>query len=137
MNGFRPGQMSSLSNMGQITSHRDAENTEILIKDLRDSVYLWQKRILLWLLPLVFLAIAFFFPLSKILSLTFSFEALTLENLQIAYEALRFTFYQAILSTTLTLALGLPSAILFARYDFRGKSLLRALTAVPFMLPTV
>jgi thiamine transport system permease protein len=26
---------------------------------------------------------------------------------------------------------------LFARYDFRGKSLLRALTAIPFMLPTV
>ncbi len=30
-----------------------------------------------------------------------------------------------------------PAAYLFARYDFRGKSLLRALTAVPFMLPTV
>ncbi|HLE90174.1 MAG TPA: iron ABC transporter permease, partial [Anaerolineales bacterium] len=37
----------------------------------------------------------------------------------------------------LTLLLGLPAAYLFARYEFRGKSLLRALTAVPFMLPTV
>jgi thiamine transport system permease protein len=37
----------------------------------------------------------------------------------------------------LTLLIGLPAAYLFARYDFRGKTLLRALTAVPFMLPTV
>ncbi len=48
-----------------------------------------------------------------------------------------FTFYQSILSTLLTLALGLPAAFLFARYDFRGKSFLRTLTAIPFMLPTV
>jgi thiamine transport system permease protein len=88
-------------------------------------------------LPLVFLTLFFFFPLSKILGLTFNFESLTAHNLQIAYRALRFTFYQAALSTILTLFLGLPSAYIFARYDFRGKSLLRALTAVPFMLPTV
>jgi thiamine transport system permease protein len=48
-----------------------------------------------------------------------------------------FTFYQAILSTLLTLALGLPTAFLFARYTFPGKTLLRVLTAIPFMLPTV
>jgi thiamine transport system permease protein len=95
------------------------------------------KRILLWLLPLSFLAVFFFFPLSKILSLTFTLQSFTPENLRIVYSALRFTFYQAFLSTLLTLLLGLPSAYLFARYDFRGKSLLRALTAVPFMLPTV
>ncbi|HMD83025.1 MAG TPA: ABC transporter permease subunit, partial [Anaerolineales bacterium] len=57
--------------------------------------------------------------------------------MRIAAAALSFTFYQATLSTLLTLLLGLPAAYLFARYDFRGKSLLRALTAVPFMLPTV
>lgn len=118
-------------------SHGAAESTEISKKGLRDSVSLGQKRILLWLLPLVFLAISFFFPLSKILSFTFSFETLTRENLRITNDTLRFTFFQATLSTLLTLALGLPSAILFAHYEFRGKSLLRALTAVPFMLPTV
>src|SRR6185503_10221067 len=94
-------------------------------------------RSLLWLLPLSFLAISFFFPLSKILALTFDINTLTTENLQLAYRVLHFTFYQAFLSTLLTLLLGLPSAYLFARYNFRGKSLLRALTAVPFMLPTV
>src|SRR6476646_390804 len=108
--------------------HGDTGNTENLNKDLRASVSYhprrgpWLGRIALWLLPLLFLLIAFFYPLSRILLLTF--------------RVLVFTFYQAILSTLLTLLLGLPSAYLFARYDFRGKSLLRALTAVPFMLPT-
>ncbi|NWG06622.1 MAG: iron ABC transporter permease [Chloroflexi bacterium] len=98
---------------------------------------LWLKRILLWVPPLSFLAILFFFPLSKILALTFDFQTLTADNLQLAFRVLRFTLYQAVLSTLLTLLLGLPSAYLFARFDFRGKSFLRALTAVPFMLPTV
>jgi thiamine transport system permease protein len=95
------------------------------------------SRLLLWFIPLAFLAVAFFYPLSKIIALTFNLDSLTIENLRIAYNALRFTLYQALLSTLLTLALGLPSAVLFARYNFRGKSILRALTAVPFMLPTV
>ena len=95
------------------------------------------NRILLWCLPLAFLTVFFFLPLSKIITLTFSLVTFTVDNLRIAGSALRFTFYQATLSTLLTLLLGLPSAALFARYNFRGKSLLRALTAVPFMLPTV
>lgn len=94
-------------------------------------------RIFLWLVPLFFLVAAFFYPLSRILALTFDVETLTLENIRLAWRVLLFTFYQAVLSTLLTLLLGLPSAYLFARYQFRGKSLLRALTAVPFMLPTV
>ena len=108
----------------------------------RTNLFTWipvylLTRSLLWLLPLSFLMIAFFFPLSKILALTFNVDTLTVQNLQLAYRVLAFTFYQAILSTLLTLLLGLPSAYLFARYDFRGKAFLRALTAVPFMLPTV
>lgn len=101
------------------------------------SAFPQSHRVLLWLLPVVFLAVFFFLPLSKILSLTFSAESFTPGNLGIIYSSLRFTFLQAGLSTILTLLLGLPSAALFARYDFRGKSVLRALTAVPFMLPTV
>src|SRR5512142_387135 len=95
------------------------------------------SRVLLWFLPLAFLAIFFFFPLSRILALTFDFNTFTSENLLLTSNVLLFTLYQATLSTLLTLLLGLPSAYLFARYDFRGKPLLRALTAVPFMLPTV
>ena len=116
-----------------IFNHGDTETQRLS----NFSVPSWLRRLFLWLLPLTFLIIFFFLPLSRILGLSFDFAAFTSENLRIAYSALRFTFYQAILSTLITLILGLPSAHLFARYDFRGKSLLRALTAVPFMLPTV
>ncbi|MBI2333965.1 MAG: iron ABC transporter permease [Chloroflexi bacterium] len=96
------------------------------------------SRLLLWIPPLLFLLSFFFFPLFKILTLTFNLETLTdLNNLLIARNSLLFTFYQAILSTLLTFALGLPAAILFSKFNFPGKSILRALTAVPFMLPTV
>ncbi len=102
-------------------------------------VYLFTyKRLFLWLPAFLFLLIFFFYPLTKILNLTLDFSTLTnANNLRITLHALRFAFYQATLSTLLTFALGIPSAILFSKYNFRGKSLLRAITAVPFMLPTV
>jgi len=97
-----------------------------------------KTRLFLWLPAFLFLLIFFFYPLIKILNLTLDFSTLTNENnLRITLHALRFTFYQATLSTILTFILGIPSAILFSKFDFRGKSLLRAITAVPFMLPTV
>ena len=122
--------------MKQTPNHGDTKIRRLLQFSVL-SASPWFRRVLLWLLPLTFLAVFFFLPLSRILSLTFSFETFTLENLRTTQQALLFTFYQAVLSTLLTLLLGLPSAVLFARYDFRGKPLLRALTAVPFMLPTV
>lgn len=122
--------------MSQITHHGDTQDTE-KIQGLPVFVSPWLRRIALWFLPLAFLGIAFFYPLSRILALTLDADTLTGSNLLLAFRVLSFTFYQASLSTLLTLLLGFPSAYLFARYNFRGKSLLRALTAVPFMLPTV
>ncbi|MFJ2741311.1 ABC transporter permease [Streptomyces sp. NPDC087440] len=48
-----------------------------------------------------------------------------------------FTTWQAAASTALTLLLALPAAYVFARFDFPGKQLLRAVVTVPFVLPTV
>jgi thiamine transport system permease protein len=106
---------------------------------LRSSLFTSSlPRIFLWLPALLFLLYFFFHPLTKILNLTFTPATFTNpNNLLITRNSLLFTFYQATLSTLLTFLLGIPSAILFSRFDFRGKSLLRALTAVPFMLPTV
>lgn len=103
--------------------------------NLRASVLSW--RIVLWFAPLLFLLAYFFLPLSKILILAFSASAFTKSNFELILSTTGFTFYQATLSTILTFILGIPSAILFSRFNFRGKSILRALTAVPFMLPTV
>lgn len=103
-----------------------------------------QRKYLLWSIPLAFLALFYFFPLSRILQISFArgesgivspfIEALRSESVR---GILWFTIWQATLSTLLTLAIGLPGAFLLARYDFRGKTLLQALTAVPFVMPTV
>ena len=97
----------------------------------------WFFRLSLWLAPILFLLVFFFQPLTRIITLVFDSSAFTQKNFEVILSVAGFTFYQAIISTILTFALGLPSAILFSRFNFRGKSLLRALTAVPFMLPTV
>ncbi|NNF53197.1 MAG: iron ABC transporter permease [Acidimicrobiales bacterium] len=48
-----------------------------------------------------------------------------------------FTIGQAVASTALTLAIGLPLAHVLARYRFAGQGVVEAATLVPFILPTV
>lgn len=48
-----------------------------------------------------------------------------------------FTLTQAVLSTVLVVLAALPAAWVFARFDFPGKSAMRAATLVPFVLPTL
>jgi thiamine transport system permease protein len=96
-----------------------------------------RSRFLLWLAPLLFLGLFFFYPLARILSLGLDISSLRADFFSYTFQILLFTFYQAILSTLLTLLLGLPLAYLFARYEFPGKAIFRTLTAIPFMLPTV
>jgi thiamine transport system permease protein len=98
---------------------------------------------LLWLLPLIFLGLFYFYPLISILSLSFArgkdlFHPFAEVFLSPSLRGVvGFTFWQASLSTLLTLAVGLPAAYLLARYRFRGKSFLRALSGIPFVLPTL
>lgn len=98
----------------------------------------------LWLVPIAFLVIFYFYPLGSIFNISFSredkglvtpfFEAINSDSVR---QVLWFTIWQAALSTILTLMIGLPGAFLLARYEFRGKSLLQALSGVPFVLPTL
>ena len=100
----------------------------------------WPKSLFSWLGVFVFLGLFFFYPLARILwvGLSSSPELIFSSNaFLVIRDAVFFTFYQSVLSTLLTLALGLPAAYLFARYHFHGRSFLRTLTAIPFMLPTV
>jgi len=98
------------------------------------------RRILPWLGASIFLLIFFFYPLMRILGLGLDWSGLKDgwdQVARLAGSTIWFTFYQAFLSTLLTLLFGLPGAYLFSHYDFKGKKLFNALTAVPFMLPTV
>jgi thiamine transport system permease protein len=97
-----------------------------------------------YLLPVTFLLLFYFYPLFSIVTLSFAPEGhLDLAALQklvatsFYLKTLWFTVWQATLSTLLTLGLALPAAYVFARYRFPGKSLLRAVTTIPFVLPTV
>ena len=100
--------------------------------------------LLLWLAPLAFLALFYFYPLGSILQLSLDsaqdgWASALLETLTSPYtlRLLGFTIGQAVLSTLLTLAFGLPGAYLLARYQFRGKALLQALAGIPFVMPTL
>ena len=48
-----------------------------------------------------------------------------------------FTFWQAAVSTALTVAIGLVPAYVLARFRFAGRRTVLALVTVPFVLPTV
>jgi thiamine transport system permease protein len=102
------------------------------------------SRTLVYGLPLAFLVVFLFYPLLTILSVSLAPEGrLDLSALGDLFSnpyhlrTIWFTVWQATLSTALTLALALPGAYIFARYRFPGKNLLRALTTIPFVLPTV
>jgi len=103
-----------------------------------------QKSVLLWLAPLVFLALFYFYPLGSIFQVSFgrgeNGAATAFQDIASSpalWNVLWFTIWQAALSTLLTLAVGLPGAYLLARYDFRAKPLVQALAGIPFVMPTL
>jgi thiamine transport system permease protein len=101
------------------------------------------KRLLI-LLPLGFLAILFFYPLASITLRGLAPEGVIdlsvfgkIIGSEFYRETLWFTFWQAAVSTVLTIIIAFPAAYVMARYTFRGKSLISALTLLPFVMPTV
>jgi thiamine transport system permease protein len=94
---------------------------------------------LLWLIPLLFLGLFFLYPLISIFGMALRSTWQGWDNFpwQRVGSILGFTFFQAALSTFLTILIGLPAAFLFGRYDFKGKKVFRVLFTLPFILPTV
>jgi thiamine transport system permease protein len=101
------------------------------------------KRLLI-LLPLAFLALFFFYPLASITARGLAPDGVLdlsafgqIVGSEFYRATLWFTFWQAAVSTILTILAAFPAAYVMARYTFRGKSLISALTLVPFVMPTV
>lgn len=90
---------------------------------------------LLWGAPLALMLVFFFVPMGAILKVMFERGGVIVFSDSL--RPLGFTVYQALLSTLLTLLFGLPAAFVFARFEFLGKRLMRTLTMLPFILPTV
>lgn len=99
---------------------------------------------LLLLLPPAFLALFYAYPLAAILGYSFfpqgaaDFSGVReMVGDPYYWQVLWFTTWQAAVSTLLTLLAALPAAYIFARYQFRGQTLMRALTTLPFLMPTI
>lgn len=94
--------------------------------------------------PVAFFAVFFAYPVAAIVTrglktdgtwqLGRITDVLTQPDIR---HVLWFTTWQAFASTVLTLLIALPGAYVFARFDFPGKQILRAVVTVPFVLPTV
>jgi thiamine transport system permease protein len=102
-------------------------------------------RLALMALPAAFFGVFFAYPVAAIVTRGLRTSAGTWQSerlTQVLADAgtlhvLWFTVWQAAASTACTLALALPAAYVFARFDFPGKQMLRAVVTVPFVLPTV
>ncbi|MEY3595223.1 MAG: hypothetical protein RL576_637, partial [Actinomycetota bacterium] len=86
----------------------------------------------------IFLSVFVMWPTLVVLVESLDQSSLTrvLSNSQLR-QMLWFTTWQAFISTIATLAIGIPAALVLSRYSFRARQIIRALTFVPFVLPTV
>lgn len=93
---------------------------------------------------LVFVGLFFVYPVASILAVGLApggnldlGAALAVLMRPFVLDVVWFTLWQAALSTFLTVLVALPAAWVFARFDFRGRRVLWALSIVPFVLPTI
>jgi len=99
-------------------------------------------RALTYGVPLAFLGLFFLYPLLSIFERGLRSNGALGSPLDVLTDPLTrevvwFTFWQALASTALTFAVGLPAAYVLGRYSFPGRNLARAVVIVPFVLPTV
>lgn len=95
-------------------------------------------------LPFLFLLLFFFFPLASALApgilspsgLTLIYLSQLLSSPYIQ-SLILFTISQALASTILALLIGFPAAYLLAKFQFPGKSLVKAIATVPFVVPGI
>ncbi|MCA9948789.1 MAG: iron ABC transporter permease, partial [Anaerolineales bacterium] len=99
---------------------------------------------LAFLLPVGFFLLFYFYPLLSILGLSLApdnqLDLSPLSKLFDSFYYLKvfwFTTWQAFLSTLLVLLFAIPGAYVFTHYRFRGKSSMKAISTLPFVLPTV
>ena len=96
------------------------------------------------LIPVVFLSFFFIYPLASILVRSLEgntdfvfvpFRTLFVDSYYLG--RIWFTIWQATISTIMSVVVALPIAYLFARCDFPGKTFLKALCTLPFVMPTI
>ena len=98
-------------------------------------------RIAMPAVPLLFFAVFFAYPIATILDRGLArrgrHDLIDLVTDSQLRSVVWFTLWQAVVSTALTLVIGLPAARVLSKYRFAGRAIVRALVVVPFALPTV
>ena len=79
----------------------------------------------------------FILPLAGLLARAPWGDALTALSAPETLEALRLSLVASLTATAVSLLLGVPLAWVYARVEFPGRNLLRALTTLPMVLPPV
>lgn len=87
--------------------------------------------------PLAFVLVLFAVPLTAVLVYGLRGDMLSTLTSARTWQVVAFTVLQAAASTVATLVVALPAAVVIARFTFPGRSALRALVLVPFVMPTV
>ena len=95
------------------------------------------NRKILWAVPLVFVAVLFYWPITEIAAFGLSGDWLALLLEPKTVSIIWFTLWQAALSTVLTVVVAIPGAYLLYRRSFPGQQLVNALITVPFVLPSI
>lgn len=93
------------------------------------------QRLGLWLAPLAFTGVLFYWPLVAIVALGLGQSWIA--PLSGALGVIWFTIWQAVASTLITLVVGLPIAFVLYKRRFFASRFLRNLLVVPFVLPTI
>ena len=88
-------------------------------------------------LGIAFFCILFLIPLALTFTGTTVSDVLAVLSEPYFISILRFTFRQAVVSTAVSLILGLPGAWIMSHCSFLGKRFVRAIYSVSFVLPSI
>lgn len=100
------------------------------------------------LVPLVFFLVFYFYPLAGIFLRSFMPDFPSHLHIELSFlnqiigsqrllHIIWFTFWQAAISTGLTLVFAFPCAFVMSHYQFKGKKFLTLCASIPFVLPAV
>lgn len=95
-------------------------------------------RSILYLLPILLIIFFFYNPVISIIIKGFNPDFFK-EVLHSNYyrRIIFFTFYQALLSSLLSILIAIPGAYIVTRFQFPGKKLFLSLSSLPFVLPSI
>ena len=96
-----------------------------------------RKKVWLWAVPLLFIAVLFYLPLTKIIALGLSGNWIEVYFEPATLKAIWFTLWQAAASTAIAIVIGIPGAYVLYRKQFFGQRFVRALITVPLVMPTI